>query len=62
MKKETIYTVCNKTNVVLRASKTLLSALEFGLTIPHNSFYLCTSEFSLKKGETMSNIIDFIEH
>lgn len=60
-RKETIYTVSNETNEVIRASRTMLAAIEFGATLESGSFYTCTSEFqSLKKGETMSNIVDVL--
>lgn len=60
-RKETIYTVSNETNEVIRASRTVLAALEFGATLADDSFYTCTSEFqNLKKGDPMSNIVDVL--
>jgi type II secretory pathway component PulF len=60
-RKETIYTVSTETNTILRASRTFLAALEFAANLTSNSYYLCTSEFQdLKKGDTMSNIADFL--
>ena len=60
-KKETIYVVSESDNTVIRASKNFLNALNFTTTLELGSFYLCTSEFgNLKKGDPMSNIVDFL--
>lgn len=60
-KKETIYAVSSDDNLIIRASRTLLSALEFSATLEPDSYYLCTSEFNaLKKGDPMSNIESFL--
>lgn len=56
-RKETIYSVNKKTNEVVRVSKTYLAAIQFA----DDTMYICTSEFqSLKKGDVMSNIVDFL--
>lgn len=61
MRKETIYTVSTETNEILRASRTFHGGVVFAATLPANSYYLCTSKFQdLKKGDTMSNIVDFL--
>lgn len=55
--KETIYSVSKETNQSIRVSRTYLAALQFA----DESMFLCTSEFSnLKKGDTISNIVDFL--
>ena len=59
-RKETIYTVNNETNEIIRASRTVLSALQFAATLPAKSYYICTGELELKKGQVMSNISDFL--
>ena len=60
-RKETIYTVNESTNEIIRASKTVLAALEFTTKLPLNSFYVCTSEFQdLKAGDPISNIKSFL--
>lgn len=60
-RKEIIYAVSKSTNAVVRASCSYLAALEFAATQPDGAIYLCTSEFqSLKKGDPMSNIVDFL--
>ena len=60
-RKETIYTVSKENNQIARASKTFLSAIKLAATMPAESYYLATSEFQdLKKGDTMSNIVDFL--
>ena len=60
-KKETIYVVSSDDNMIIRASRTYLSALEFSAALDAGSFYLCTSEFGdLKKGDPMSNIKSFL--
>lgn len=56
-RKEMIYSVDKNTNQVVRVSKTYLAALQFA----DDTMYICTSEFqSLKKGDVMSNIVDFL--
>ena len=56
-RKETIYSVNKETNQIVRLSRTYLAALQFA----DDSLFLCTSEFSdLKKGDTISNIVDFL--
>jgi hypothetical protein len=59
-RKESIYVVSEDTNAVIRKSKSVLAAFEFGATLPLGSFYTCTSEFDLKKGDPMSNIVSFL--
>lgn len=60
-RKETIYTVSKESNQIVRASKTFLDAIQFAATMPAESCYLATSEFqNLKKGDTISNILDFL--
>ncbi len=60
-KKETIYVVSNDDNLIIRASRSVLAALEFSANLESDSFYLCTSEFNdLKKGDPMSNIVSFL--
>lgn len=60
-RKETIYVVAKETNQIVRVSRSVLAACEFAATQPVNTVYLCTSEFQcLKKGDTMSNIVDFL--
>ena len=56
-RKEMIYSVDKNTNQVVRVSKTYLAAIQFA----DETMYICTSEFqSLKKGDVMSNIVDFL--
>jgi len=56
-RKEMIYSVDKNTNQVVRVSKTYLAAIQFA----DDTMYICTSEFqSLKKGDVMSNIVDFL--
>ena len=56
-RKETIYLVNKETNQIVRVSRTYLAALQFA----DDSLFLCTSAFSdLKKGDTISNIVDFL--
>ena len=56
-KRETIYVVSKDDNLIIRASRSFLAALEFSATLKSDSYYLCTSEFNdLKKGDPMSNI------
>lgn len=56
-RKEMIYSVSKETNEVVRVSKTYLAAIQFA----DDTMYICTSEFqSLKKGDVMSNIVDFL--
>jgi len=60
-KKETIYIVSNEDNLIIRASRTYLAALEHSTKLEDGSFYLCTSEFNgLKKGDPISNIESFL--
>lgn len=60
-RKETIYAVSTETNQIVRVSRSVLAACEFAATQPVNTVYLCTSEFQcLKKGDTISNIVDFL--
>ncbi len=60
-RKETVYVVDVETNSIIRASYTLLAALNFAATIEAESCYICTSEFQdMKKGDTMSNVVDFL--
>lgn len=60
-KKETIYVVSNDDNLIIRASRSVLAALEFSATLEVGSYYICTSEFgNLKKGDPMSNIESFL--
>lgn len=56
-RKETIYTVNKETNVIVRVSRTYLAAIQFA----GDNMFVCTSEFqNLKKGDTISNIVDFL--
>lgn len=56
-RKETIYSVSKETNQIVRVSRTYLAALQFA----DQTMFLCTSEFrDLKKGDTISNIVDFL--
>lgn len=56
-RKETIYTVDKETNLIVRASKTYLAAIQFA----DETMYICTSEFqNLKKGDPISNVVDFL--
>ena len=59
-RKESIYVVSKETNQIVRKSKSVLSAFEFGATLEAGTFYTCTSEFDLKKGDPMSNIVSFL--
>ena len=60
-KKETIYIVSNDDNLIVRASKSFLAALQHSEKLEAGSHYLCTSEFNdLKKGDPMSNIASFL--
>lgn len=60
-RKETIYTVSKETNLIVRVSKSLLSAIEYAATLPAGEVFVCTSEFQgMKKGDPMSNIVDFL--
>ena len=59
-RKESIYTVSEDTNEIVRKSSSVLAALEFGATLTAGTFYTCTSEFDLKKGDPMSNIVSFL--
>jgi len=59
-RKETIYVVSEATNQIVRKSKSVLAAFEFGATLEVGTFYTCTSEFDLKKGDPMSNIVSFL--
>jgi hypothetical protein len=56
-RKENIYAVSKETNEIVRVSRTYLSAITFA----DETMFLCTSEFQcLKKGDTISNIVDFL--
>jgi len=56
-RKETIYSVSKETNQIVRVSRTYLAALQFA----DETMFICTSEFGdLKKGDTISNIVDFL--
>lgn len=56
-RKETIYSVSKETNQIVRVSRTYLAALQFA----DETMFICTSEFpDLKKGDTISNITDFL--
>jgi hypothetical protein len=59
-RKESIYVVSEETNQIVRKSSNVLAALEFGATLTEGTFYTCTSEFDLKKGDPMSNIVSFL--
>jgi len=60
-RKEIIYVVSNDDNLIIRASRSFLAAIQFAASLEEDSFYLCTSEFgSLKKGDPMSNIVSFL--
>ena len=57
-RKEMIYSVSKETNQIVRVSRTYLAALQFA----DETMYICTSEFqSLKKGDTISNIVDILQ-
>ena len=52
-RKETIYVVSAEDNIIIRASRSTVSALEFAAGIKQD-FYVCTSAFgNLKKGDPM---------
>jgi len=56
-RKENIYSVDKETNQIVRVSRTYLAAIKFA----DDRMYICTSEFqSLKKGDVMSNVVDFL--
>ena len=56
-RKEMIYSVSKETNEIVRVSKTYLAAIQFA----DDTMYICTSEFqNLKKGDVISNIVDFL--
>ena len=60
-RKEKIYVVAKETNTIARASSSFLAAATFAASIASGSYYICTSEFqTLKKGDTISNIVDFL--
>ena len=59
-RKESIYVVSEETNIVMRKSKDVQGAFDFGATLKLGTFYTCTSEFALKKGDPMSNIVSFL--
>lgn len=56
-RKETIYSVSKETNEIIRVSRTYLAAIQFA----DETMFICTSEFqNMKKGDTISNIVDFL--
>lgn len=56
-RKEMIYSVNKETNEIVRVSRTYLAAIQFA----DETMFICTSEFqSLKKGDVISNIVDFL--
>ena len=56
-RKEMIYSVSKETNEIVRVSHTYLAAIQFA----DETMFICTSEFqSLKKGDVISNIVDFL--
>lgn len=56
-RKETIYSANKETNEIIRVSRTYLAAIQFA----DETMFICTSEFQdLKKGDTISNIVDFL--
>lgn len=56
-RKEIIYSVSKETNEIVRVSRTYLAAIQFA----DETMFICTSEFqSLKKGDVISNIVDFL--
>lgn len=56
-RKESIYSVDKETNTIVRVSRTYLAAIQFA----DETMYICTSEFQdLKKGDAMSNVVDFL--
>lgn len=56
-RKEKIYSVNKETNQIVRVSRTYLAALQFA----DETMFICTSEFNnLKKGDSISNIVDFL--
>lgn len=55
--KEMIYSVNKETNEIVRVSRTYLAAIQFA----DETMFICTSEFQdMKKGDVMSNIVDFL--
>ena len=60
-RKENIYAVSTESNQIVRVSRTFQAAIEFRAMQYAGTVYLCTSEFQcLKKGDTISNIVDFL--
>ena len=56
-RKENMYVVSKETNKIARVSSSYLNALRFA----DGTLYICTSEFqNLKKGDTITNIVDFL--
>lgn len=56
-RKEAIYSVSKETNEIIRVSRTYLAAIQFA----DETMFICTSEFqNMKKGDTISNIVDFL--
>ena len=56
-RKEMIYSVNKETNEIVRVSRTYLAAIQFA----DETMFICTSEFqNMKKGDVMSNIVDFL--
>lgn len=56
-RKEMIYSVNKETNEIVRVSRTYLAAIQFA----DETMFICTSEFQdMKKGDVMSNIVDFL--
>lgn len=56
-RKENIYSVDKETNQIVRVSRTYLAAIQFA----DDGMYICTSEFqNLKKGDVISNVVDFL--
>jgi hypothetical protein len=60
-RKEMVYTVSKETNTIIRVSNSFLNSANFAATLKFGTYYICTSEFAnLKKGEHISNIVDFL--
>jgi hypothetical protein len=62
MKKESIYTVCKKTNVILRVSRTFLSACEFSAMTGWDDVNVVLSRLqNLKKGQQMVEVAEVLQ-
>jgi hypothetical protein len=60
-RKEMVYVVTKETNLIARASASLVSAFTFAATLASESYYICTSDRQdLKKGQSMLSIADVL--